>query len=365
VTDTFTQVSSFMHMKNSKKALVILSPGFPTNEKDSTCLPAQQAFIQSLNTLFPHTKIIILAFQYPFTGSQYTWHGNTVIPLDGRNRNKPYRWLVWFKARRQLEKIYKNEEVIGVLSFWLDECAMAGHRFSNRKKLPHFIWILGQDAKPGNPFVNKISPKSDSLIAMSDFLARIFYDNYGIRPGHVITNGIDPSRYQPNQKTRDIDIIGVGSLIPLKRYDLFIEIIKSLQLSLPGIKVLICGKGDEQENLEKLIQENRLDYMIQLTGEKTHDEILELMQRSKLMLHTSSYEGFSGACLEALYAGTHVISFFSPQDGWIRHWHIVNHSQAMTDTALALLHSDTLDHSPVLPYDMKDTATAVMKLFTR
>ncbi|MES2372769.1 MAG: glycosyltransferase family 4 protein [Bacteroidota bacterium] len=351
-------------MMNNQKTLVILSPGFPSNEKDSTCLPAQQALVRSLNTLFPSTKIIILAFQYPYTNTRYTWHGNPVIPLNGKTRNKPYRWLVWYKACRELKKIYRNEQVTGLLSFWVDECAMIGHHFSKRKNLPHFIWILGQDARPGNRYVRQIAPKGESLIAMSDFLARTFYENYGIRPKHVITNGIDTTMYQPQQTTRDIDIIGVGSLISLKRYDLFIEIIKTLQPVLPGLKVLICGKGSEQENLEKLIHENGLDQIIQLTGEKTHDEVLQLMQRSKLMLHTSSYEGFSGACLEALYAGTHVISFFSPQDGWIKHWHIVDDPQAMTNKALELLRSDKPDHSPVLPYDMKDTAAAIMQLFT-
>jgi glycosyltransferase involved in cell wall biosynthesis len=351
-------------MKNSKRTLVILSPGFPTNEKDSTCLPAQQAMVRSMNAWFPSTKVIILAFQYPYTNTQYTWHGNTVIPLNGRNRNKPYRWLVWHKARRRLKKIHKDEPVAGILSFWLDECAMIGHHFSKQNNLLHFTWILGQDARPGNRFVKQIAPNGESLIAMSDFLVRTFYENYGIMPKHVITNGIDPAMYQPLQQTRDIDIIGVGSLIPLKRYDVFIEVIKKLQLSLPGLKVLICGKGSEQENLEKLIRGNGLDHTIELTGEKTHAEVLQLMQRSKLMLHTSSYEGFSGACLEALYAGTQVISFFNPQDGWIKHWHIVNDPLAMTDTALELLRSDKLDHSPVLPYDMKDTAAAIMQLFT-
>jgi glycosyltransferase involved in cell wall biosynthesis len=363
VRDTFAPCIPIMHMTNSPKTLLILSPGFPKNEKDTTCLPAQQALVRSLNALFPSTKIIIIAFQYPYTNTPYVWHGNSVIPLHGRNRHQPYRWLVWYKAWCQLKKLYKSEPVAGILSFWLDECAMIGHHFSKRKRIPHFTWILGQDARPGNRFVRRISPTGESLIAMSDFLARTFYENYSIRPKHVIPNGIDPALYPAQQNTRDIDIIGIGSLIPLKRYDLFIEIIKKLQVSLPGLKVMICGKGGEKENLETHITQNGLDHIIQLTGEKPHDEILQLMQRSKLMLHTSSYEGFSGACLEALYAGAHVVSFFNPQDGWIKHWHIADDPKTMTDTALKLLCTEKPDHSPVLAYDMKDTAAAIMQLF--
>jgi hypothetical protein len=58
-------------MKNSKKTLVILSPGFPANEMDSTCLPAQQALVQVVEYPVSPSKIIILAFQYPFTNTQY------------------------------------------------------------------------------------------------------------------------------------------------------------------------------------------------------------------------------------------------------------------------------------------------------
>jgi hypothetical protein len=87
---------------------------------------------------------------------------------------------------------------------------------------------------------------------------------------------------------------------------------------------------------------------ISLTGEMDHSTVLALMQRSKLMLHTSSYEGFSGACLEALYAGAHVISFFSPQDAWIRHWHIAVNKEEMIELALEILQSGNI--RPFTPF---------------
>jgi hypothetical protein len=49
-------------MNNERKTFVILSPGFPENEADSTCLPLQQSFIRSLkdpvsSTGYCHTKL--------------------------------------------------------------------------------------------------------------------------------------------------------------------------------------------------------------------------------------------------------------------------------------------------------------------
>ena len=49
---------------------------------------------------------------------------------------------------------------------------------------------------------------------------------------HVIPIGIGPSEFM-NRKisVRDIDILGVGSLIPLKQYNVFIELLNNLNRS--------------------------------------------------------------------------------------------------------------------------------------
>ena len=48
------------------KRLVILTPGFPKDETDTTCIPFLQDFILELNDQYPSLKIDILAFDYPF-----------------------------------------------------------------------------------------------------------------------------------------------------------------------------------------------------------------------------------------------------------------------------------------------------------
>jgi hypothetical protein len=86
------------------------------------------------------------------------------------------------------------------LSFWLDECAMIGHRFSKRKKLLHFTWILGQDARPGNRYAKQIAYKENRLLRCLIFLQERFMRIMACRPKYVITNGIDPAMYPPQKK---------------------------------------------------------------------------------------------------------------------------------------------------------------------
>ncbi|MES2006101.1 MAG: glycosyltransferase [Bacteroidota bacterium] len=345
------------------RTLIILTPGFPTSETDTNCLPAQQSLVRCFNTCFPELRLLILSFQYPHTTLPYQWNGNTVIPLGGNNRGGVHRRLLWCKAWIRLSALIKKENCIGLLSFWLGECALAGHYINRFYKIPHISWLLGQDAKTDNRFAQKIISGKTVLAAISEHTAALFLRNYGTGPAHIIPNGIEAALFSENHHLRDIDIIGAGSLIPLKRYDLFIEIIHQLHQHIPGLKVLLCGQGPEETSLKKLIRQYQLDTVITLTGEIDHTQMLSLMQRSRMLLHTSSFEGFSGACLEALYAGAHVFSFFGAQQKPIAHWHIVPDEVNMPKEILAFLHSSETDHAPVMAYSMLDSAVQFMELF--
>jgi hypothetical protein len=87
------------------------------------------------------------------------------------------------------------------------------------------------------------------------------------------------------------------------------------------------------------------------------------MQRTKVFLHPSSYEGFSGVCLEALSAGAHVISFCKAMKQEIEHWHITGSKEEMKQKTLDILQGPNADHSPGFPFLMSDSVNAVMRLF--
>ncbi|MDP4148563.1 MAG: glycosyltransferase family 4 protein [Bacteroidota bacterium] len=347
------------------RTLVILSPGFPKDESDSTCLPAQQLFVSALNRCFPTLQVVILAFEYPFSKEPYRWHGNLVIPFDGWNKGRLNKVLVWTKAWNTLNGLRHDRDVLGLLSFWCTACSLVGTWYGRRKDLPHFTWILGQDARR-NRYIRFIRPRPEHLVAMSDSLATEFRANYGILPRHIVTNGIDAAQYpRParDASARDIDVLGVGSLIPLKQYDLFLAVIRQMADRRPDIRSVICGKGPEEDRLRELIRKERLEDKVELAGERPHDEVLRLMQRSRVFLHTSSYEGFSTVCLEALYAGAHVLSLVKPTPLPVKHWQVADRWQDMAGLALGILQDPAPDHSPVLLYTMDDSARGMMRLF--
>jgi glycosyltransferase involved in cell wall biosynthesis len=176
-------------------------------------------------------------------------------------------------------------------------------------------------------------------------------------------NGIDPSMFTLTNQKRDIDITGAGSLSFLKQYDIFLEIIAGLKNKLPNIKAVLCGDGEHRDGLKQMREEVSLQQNVELAGMKTPAETISLMQRSKIFLHPSSYEGFSTACLEALYGGLHVISFVKPMHHEIKNWHIVKTKDEMLQKTFELLSNDKTIYEPVLVNTMDDSARKMIELF--
>lgn len=346
----------------SRQTLVILTPGFPSDETDTTCLPPLQCFVRSINKISPELGLVIIALQYPYRNDRYKWLGNQVISMNGRRSRKITRLKLWLKIYRELKSTKANTQLLGVLSFWCLEEALIGQFFSRFNGLRHLIWINGQDARRSNPFVRWIRPYPDQLVAMSEFLAEEFEKNFSIRPLHIVTNGIEPADYSSALTEKTIDILGVGSLIPLKQYEIFIDTIGALVGESPRLKATLCGAGPQKEMLLRKVQAQGLSQNVTLTGQLPHKDVLALMQRSKILLHPSSYEGYSTVCLEALYAGCHVISFIAPEKILTKHWHIISTKEEMINQCKRIL-KDESDFSPVLVHSMINTATGMLKLF--
>jgi len=348
---------------SNNEIFIILSPGFPESEADSTCLPMQQQFVRALKEMYPELDIVVLTFQYPYHQKKYKWYEVKVIPFGGRNKGGLQKLLLRNKINSTLKKLYGRFKIAGLFSFWYNECAFIGKRFADKYGVKHYCWILGQDARKGNEYPKLLPPLSNELVALSDFIQNEFERNHGINPQFVIPPGIDETLFDSIPKEKDLDLLGVGSLIPLKQYDIFLEIVSELKKQMPGIKVLLVGKGPEKEKLQSLLSKFKLESSVTMTGERPYSDVLKLMQRTKVFLHPSCYEGFGCVCLEALHGGAHVISFCKPMNTNISHWHIVKTKEEMTREALRILQDPMTNYLSVHRYPIRECVNQVMNLF--
>lgn len=326
-------------------------------------MPPQQIFVKTLKEICPGLNVIVLTFQYPFVAAEYDWHGVKVISIGGKDKGRIFRLITWQKAWVILKFLHKQYKLIGLLSFWVGECAYVGHKFAKNNGLLHYSWLLGQDARRGNKYFKWIKPKGEELIALSDFLAREVRVNHGIKPANVIPVGIDTSMFKSVSNRRDIDVLAAGSLIPLKQYSVFVDTIAYLKEDIPNVKAVICGKGVEMDRLKSLAKEKSIEANISFKGELPHREVLKLMQRSKVFLHPSSYEGFGAVLSEALYSGAQVVSFCKPMDKDYRHHFVVKTPGEMNARVLSLLKKKKLDHDQVLMCPIEQIAKNMVSLF--
>ena len=341
---------------------VIIIPGFASNEQDTTCIPLSQSFIKSLNRNYPAIETIIITIDHPATTKVYEWFGNKVIPLDGtRALARP---LLWLKLYRLLKQLSKEKNIYGILNFWCADNALVTHYFSKWNKAPSFTWLQGQDARASNKILRLFTPEPTGLVAISDALKEEFTRNHGIAPEHIIYPGIDQTLFSDNRE-KDIDIIGVGSLTTLKQYHIFIEVVEALKKDFPAIRAIIVGKGPEQARLQLMIIEKELERNIELIGEQDHDAVLGLMARSKILLHPSSYEGYTIAGLEALAAGCFVVSFVSPERKKVDQWFVAENTPQMTDLCSVILKYPGKRSNAFVPHSIDDTVNQMMALFAR
>lgn len=286
-------------------------PGFPGSEVDTSCLPAIQNYVDAFSASRVDLEIHVIAFQYPFFRAEYEWKGATVHALGGKNRTRMRRAPTWVRAIRTFLRLRRRTDVEVLHTFWLGECTRVGQWLARVFGIRHVASICGQDALSTNPYLPRLRLDDLVLTAGSSFASDVFTQHSGAGSVHVIPLGLDTKHLEAIDPPpeRDIDVIGVGSLIPLKDYSAFLDIVAALKSHVPDVSACIVGGGPQQEALEEDIVRQGLQNNLVLLGHLPRDETFRYMLRSKVFLHTSKYESQGYVFLEALFAGLHVVCY--------------------------------------------------------
>lgn len=101
-------------------------------------------------------------------------------------------------------------------------------------------------------------------------------------------------------------IVTVGRLTNQKNHLLLIKAFQAIRKDIPGFKLKIYGKGPLKDSLAFYIKEKKLQDCVKLLG--ATDNIIEVLNESKLFVLSSNFEGMSNALIEAMFVGLPVIS---------------------------------------------------------
>jgi glycosyltransferase involved in cell wall biosynthesis len=163
--------------------------------------------------------------------------------------------------------------------------------------------------------------RADRVIAVSQALKNSIVDlSIEGKKINVLPNGVDVHKFfrVPKEKARHQlglpltkkIILSVGSLIPLKGFDLLIKAIKILteELGEQELYLVIVGGGNFRKNLESLVSSLRLDKYVRLVGVVPHDELRLWYSAADIFCLVSSREGWPCVLLESMACGTPVVA---------------------------------------------------------
>ncbi|MGF1504668.1 MAG: glycosyltransferase [Chloroflexi bacterium] len=111
-----------------------------------------------------------------------------------------------------------------------------------------------------------------------------------------LPNAVDTDWFQPARQTAE-RLVGVGSLRPVKRHDIFLEVVRQT-----GASALLVGSGPERESLERAARGLPVEFAGSL------DDVRAAYRQAALLLHTSDYEGMPNVILEAMACGLPVVA---------------------------------------------------------
>lgn len=123
-------------------------------------------------------------------------------------------------------------------------------------------------------------------------------------PGRVVVNpgGIDDGRFSPPaDQVRDIDVLLVGRLVPIKRIDRFLRMVGMLVAHRPELRAVVVGSGPLAADLQRLANELGIAAHVEFAGHRT--DVERFLHRAKVFVLSSQSEGVALSLMEAMTAG--------------------------------------------------------------
>lgn len=148
---------------------------------------------------------------------------------------------------------------------------------------------------------------ADLIVAQSEQQRTLLRQNYGLK-SEVLDMAVEmPSGPQP---TKDIDVLWVSNLRPVKRP----EVVLDLARRLPNVKFVLAGGAlPGADDYFRTVMQAASDVPnLTCPGAVPYSDVGALFSRARVFLNTSEIEGFPNTFLQAWIRGVPVVTFFDP-----------------------------------------------------
>lgn len=157
--------------------------------------------------------------------------------------------------------------------------------------------------------ISLLYPLADRIAVLSTVYKTDLVKNFCLPSNKIFVykNWLSPRQKKGAIKSKkDIDVLFVGRLEKQKRLNLFLRIVKRVKESHPRLRIVLVGDGARKEMLKKEVSALGLQNNVSFPGYQR--DPIPFYHRAKVFLLTSCYEGEPLVFLEAVYAGTPIVS---------------------------------------------------------
>lgn len=208
-------------------------------------------------------------------------------------------------------------------------------------------------------WARRLYRRADRLIAISQGVCNDLVEHFAVPPDRVtviynpVITADMPERARSAvdhpwlESTEEIPVImGLGRLTPQKDFATLLHAFARVRPHIPA-RLVIAGEGPERGHLESLATELGIASDVDLPGYVP--DPLPWLARSQLFVLSSRYEGLANVLVEALAAGTNVLSTDCPsgpreilRDGEVAPLVPVGDMEAMAEEITACLRGDRI-----------------------
>ncbi len=191
-----------------------------------------------------------------------------------------------------------------LLALAAEFCVSIGSERSHPPQEPrHWIW---------DKLRRRLYSRLDAVVSLTEMSASWLREHTNARRVLVIPNPvvwpmpIHAPVIEPPVKKK-LRLLAVGRLVPLKQFDLLIEVFSQIASGCPQWELQIIGDGPEMGRLRAIVAATSCADRIHLPGQIGN--LGDWYGSADLYVMTSKYEGFPNAVIEALAHGIPAICF--------------------------------------------------------
>ncbi|MCC6347311.1 MAG: glycosyltransferase family 4 protein, partial [Nitrospirales bacterium] len=161
-------------------------------------------------------------------------------------------------------------------------------------------------------FYRKLGEHAKFVVAVSEFNRDYLAERHRVprEKIRVIRCGIDTDLFRPHgaEEEKDIDVITVARLHPVKGLPYLVRACRILKEERPGLRCVVIGEGGERASLQRMIHEEGLAENVSLLGSRPPEEVVQYISRSRVFVLPSTSEAMPVALMEALACGVPVVA---------------------------------------------------------